>query len=220
LTGSSPPQSSRRGSGRSSSQGGSFTTEHIGDIVKEAVRTALDAAQSQWVTQLRNGTFMHPDFTGPDAFHHRFSQLVAKVDVLGDQVQGLDAQALSLADKSQLEELQRLLVGFEGRLTRLETRMDKLEVAHGSSANEQYKKSSEERENLEKRLADLVERMSSLETSVEAEHETSLDLLEVLLKQQQVAKRSKELSSPTNGTRQHVKQTPRSQSPRAIRSGR
>lgn len=174
---------------------------------------ALEAAQSQWAAQLRNGTLMHPDASGPDAFHHRFSQLVAKVDVLGDQVQGLDAQALSLADKSHVEEVQRLLVSFEGRLSRLESRVDKLEAIDGL-----HKRGAEVREDLESRLEDLAERMGSLESSVEAEHETSLDLLEVLLKQQQTTKKSKE-NYPPEGTRSSMKPTSRSHSPRGRMSG-
>jgi chromosome segregation ATPase len=176
---STSPHSTRRGSGGQDTLGssGGITTDHIGDIVKAAVSNALEAAQQQWMAQLKTGNFSHPDLAGPEAFHHRFAQLVARVDVVQDQVQGLDAQALSLADKTQVDELQRLLIGVESRMSRLEDRMDRLEASQ--------KTAGPEKEGLAQRLTDLGERMASLESSVETEHETSLDLLEVLLKQQQ-----------------------------------
>lgn len=207
---SSSPHTVRRGSGRDTlnSSGGSITTDHIGEIVKEAVSNALEAAQQQWMLQLKSGNFSHPEL-GPEAFHHRFTQLVARVDVVQDQVQGLDAQALSLADKSQVDELQRLLIGIENRVSRLEDRMDKLESAQRGSGPD--------KESLTQRLTELSERMSSLESSVETEHETSLDLLEVLLKQQQQQsqssrnrRESRDLQS-SRGSPKQQRPTPRQQ---------
>lgn len=63
------------------------TSDQLGEIIKEAITSAVEAAQIQWMKELKNGTFTHPDFSGSENFHHRFAQLSSKVDILQDQVQ-------------------------------------------------------------------------------------------------------------------------------------
>jgi len=177
----SRPSSSHYSPSRHSTLNTSMSTTHIGDIIKDAVSSALESAQRQWLQQLKNGSFS-PD-SGADSFQHRFAQLTAKVDVLQDQVLGLDAQAFNLADKSQFEEMHRLVIALESRISHLEARLGSTEQRQQELQHEVKEAlSTSQPSSMASRLADLSERMSSLESMVEAEHETSLDLLEVLLK--------------------------------------
>lgn len=64
----------------------SLNTDQLGEIIKEAIANAVDAAQAQWIKELKSGTFTHPDYAGSENFHHRFTQLASKVDILQDQV--------------------------------------------------------------------------------------------------------------------------------------
>lgn len=63
-----------------------ISTEQLSEIIKEAVSNALETAQNQWIKELKNGTFTHPDYAGSENFQHRFTQLASKVDILQDQV--------------------------------------------------------------------------------------------------------------------------------------
>lgn len=65
-------------------------TDQLGEIIKEAISSAVEAAQAQWIKELKSGTFTHPDYAGAENFHHRFTQLSSKVDVLQDQVRFVD----------------------------------------------------------------------------------------------------------------------------------
>jgi uncharacterized membrane protein YgcG len=111
------------------------------------------------------------------------------------QVQGLDAQAINLADKTQYEELYHLVQSLDGRLTRLESRFDKMELNYSSNLNELHKNINADRETIQNRFTSLIERMNSLENAVESEHETSLDLLEVLIQKSE----KKQLRNGTGG---------------------
>jgi hypothetical protein len=67
----------------------SMNTDQLGEIIREAIGSAVEAAQTQWIKELKNGTFTHPDFAGSESFYHRFTQLSSKVDILQDQVRDL-----------------------------------------------------------------------------------------------------------------------------------
>jgi hypothetical protein len=79
---------------------------------------------------------------------------------------------------------------LEGRLSRLETRLDKMELTSTASINELHKNVNSDRETIQNRFTSLIERMNSLENAVESEHETSLDLLEVLIQKNEGKKLS------------------------------
>jgi hypothetical protein len=56
-----------------------------------------------------------------------------------------------------------------------------MELTYSSNINELHKNMNGDRETIQNRFTSLIERMNSLENAVESEHETSLDLLEVLI---------------------------------------
>jgi hypothetical protein len=71
---------------RRSNESSLINTDQLGDIIKDAISSAVEAAQVQWIKELKSGTFSHPDYAGSENFHHRFVQLSSKVDILQDQV--------------------------------------------------------------------------------------------------------------------------------------
>jgi hypothetical protein len=79
---------------------------------------------------------------------------------------------------------------LEGRILRLESRLDKIELSSTASINELHKNVNSDRETIQNRFTSLIERMNSLENAVESEHETSLDLLEVLIQKNEGKKPS------------------------------
>lgn len=81
-------------------------------------------------------------------------------------------------------------------MTRLESRLDKMELNYSSSINELHKNMNSDRETIQNRFTSLIERMNSLENAVESEHETSLDLLEVLI---QKSENKKQLKAGSGG---------------------
>ena len=86
MTSSSP---FRRSNQQESINYNNISIEQLSEIIKETVATALETAQLQWIKELKNGTFTHPDFAGSENFQHRFVQLSSKVDILQDQVQNI-----------------------------------------------------------------------------------------------------------------------------------
>lgn len=81
----------------------------------------------------------------------------------------------------QYDELYRSVMNLDGRVNRLEQRLDQMELKYSTNYNELYKNINTDRDVVLNRFTSLIDRINSLETAVESEHETSLDLLEVLL---------------------------------------
>jgi hypothetical protein len=84
-----PSTSPYRRSNEMNSSSSIVNTDQLGEIIKDAISSAVEAAQTQWIKELKSGTFTHPDYAGSDNFHHRFLQLSSKVDILQDQVSPL-----------------------------------------------------------------------------------------------------------------------------------
>jgi hypothetical protein len=147
------------------------SSQSLEELIKHSVSEALEAAKAQWLSQFerRNG--------GED-----LNNLISRVDILTDRIQGLDAQSFSYADKKHTEELFRIAHNIEGRLSRLEAKLEKIELGQTKAAHESHSSALADKMYLEDRFASLVERMSIIEASVEAEHESSIDLIDLLLK--------------------------------------
>lgn len=92
-------------------------------------------------------------------------------------------------------------MNLEGRITRLENRLDKMELNYTASINELHKNVNADRDTIQNRFTSLIERMNSLENAVESEHETSLDLLEVLIQKSEAKKSYRAGSSGNNGSK-------------------
>lgn len=91
-------------------------------------------------------------------------------------------------------------MNLEGRISRLESRLDKMELNYTASINELHKNVNSDRDTIQNRFTSLIERMNSLENAVESEHETSLDLLEVLIQKSEGRKSHRPISTPIHGS--------------------
>ena len=98
-----------------------------------------------------------------------------------------------------------MVANLDGRVNRLEQRLDQMELKYSTNYNELNKNINTDRDVVLNRFTSLIDRINSLETAVESEHETSLDLLEVLLhkneknKNKLITNSNKKFSSSLSG---------------------
>lgn len=151
----------------------------LGKLVRDAVASALEDAQGQWMAQLKGGKW--PFETSKNS-ELGLTQLSSKLDVLNDRVQALDTQSMLFADRRVVDDLQRIALSLEARMSRLEAKLDHLVTSHSQGVHDMQTIVSSDKQYLEERFSGLVERMSVLESSVEAEHETSIELFDLLLR--------------------------------------
>lgn len=157
----------------------------MSELIRTAVSSALEVAQAQWIQQLRNGKWGHLD----QSSEYNYNLMTSRLDVLQDRLQGIDSQMNSFADKRHVDELHRLAINIEGRLSRLEQKFDNLENGFEKSSNEISTIVSSDKALLQEQFASLVERLTLLESSVESEHETSIELFDLLLKQKKIPRK-------------------------------
>lgn len=137
----------------------------LNNIVKNAVQAALEAAHQSWMTNQMSPTKQSSNQTTSGADHDKLTQIVARLDVLQDRLQNIEAQMISHAsDKTSSEIIQK-------KLKEVDNRMIQMELASNNQQNPL----------LDKKLQSLSERLLALESAVESEHETSLQVLDVLL---------------------------------------
>jgi len=176
----SPQKLDRTASSVVSAQSIAYTQPEITSLVENAVTSALAQARKDWEQEGRSQIS-----GGGNGLEDQLQHVVSRVDILQEQVQSFDSKAFSFATTSQCEELNQLAVQLETRIARLESRLDHLELGTSRNHSETQTSLAEDKDVIARRFEHLLARMSALENSVEAEHETSLDLLDVLLMKKQ-----------------------------------
>lgn len=166
-----------------------MTRPMLNDIVKSAVQEALGrprhssslSSQSGLAHQVRDG-FGSGGYGGASdgAVMERLTQILARMDIIQDRVQNVEAESRGYASQDATVALQRAISELENRLARLETLVD----AKADQTSVLMSTSS-----VESRMLGLSERLYNLESAVESEHETSLQVLDVLLGQKTAVKR-------------------------------
>ena len=170
-------------------------------IIQRAIRSALDEAYHNWNTGIPpayvpTNQYIPSNPTVDSAGIDKLTQIVARLDVLQDRLQTVEASsAISVGDKTALEAVHVKLNDLNNRLVMLEntvsnlrshngrnlddSRADNMGVGGTSALMRDYEVA------IEKKLRSLSERLLTLEAAVESEHETSLQVLDVLLNQKQ-----------------------------------
>eukprot|EP01041_Mallomonas_annulata_P003119 gene3119-6137_t len=141
----------------------------LNHIIKNAVQSALEAAHQTWVTDQfsphRNGNRSWD----ASASNDKFTQVIARLDVLQDRLQNIEAQMITQTEKSIPEHFLRKVKEIDSRIEQFETLSSIPPPTPMIPPN------------FEKKIHILSERLFTLESAVESEHETSLQVLNALL---------------------------------------